>query len=237
MSTRRPFAPVARQTLTDQVRERLVASIEHGELGPGDRLPAEDVLCRELGVSRPSVREAIRELMVLGLVERRGNRAHVAERMPDVHFDVARRIEQIRELFETRRAVEVPLTRYAATRASEERVAEIVELDRRIARVTTLEELRPLDQRLHAMIAGAAGNVLLAELHAKVASALFESTRFAELMTTAHPPAETRRILDEVALGHSAITEAIAAGDGDRAAAAATAHLDEVEARLIARTT
>ena len=47
-------------------------------------LPSEDSLGEQFGVSRTSVREAIRELITLGLIERRGNRAHVVEHLPEV---------------------------------------------------------------------------------------------------------------------------------------------------------
>ena len=67
------FTQVARRSLADDVRERLEASIVSGALAPGARLPSEEVLSADFGVSRTSVREAIRELIVLGLVERRGN--------------------------------------------------------------------------------------------------------------------------------------------------------------------
>ena len=235
MSNRTPFPRLERSSLTDQVRERLAESITSGALPPGAQIPSEERLCREFGVSRPSVREALRELMALGMVERRGNRAHVVEHFPDVRIDVAERIERVRELFETRRAIEVPLTRHAAERATVTQRAEIVALASRIAAASTLEELRPLDEAFHALVAASAGNALLAELHAKVMEALFNSPRYEGLLNDAHSPASERRVVRASAQAHAAIAEAVRSGDGEAAALAALEHLAEVESRMLAR--
>jgi GntR family transcriptional repressor for pyruvate dehydrogenase complex len=235
VSSRTPFVRLERSSLTDQVRERLAESITSGALPPGAQIPSEERLCREFGVSRPSVREALRELMALGLVERRGNRAHVVEHFPDVRIEIAERVERVRELFETRRAIEVPLTRHAAERATPAQRAEIVALADQITAVSTLDALRPLDQAFHALVAASAGNALLAELHAKVMEALFNSPRYEGLMNVAHTPASEKRVVRASANAHAAIAAAVNDGDGEAAAVAALEHLVEVESRMVAR--
>ena len=236
MNSRTPFPRLERSSLTDQVRERLAVSITSGALPAGAMLPSEERLCQEFGVSRPSVREALRELMALGLVERRGNRAHVVEHFPDVRIDVAERIERVRELFETRRAIEVPLTRHAAERATAAQRAEIQVLAKRITAAATLEELRPLDEAFHALVAAAAGNALLAELHAKVLEALFNSPQFEGVMNAHHSAGQEKRIMRESARAHAAIADAVARGDAVGAELAALEHLAEVESRLVRQT-
>ncbi len=187
-----PFAPVARRSLADDVRRQLEARIRSGVLPPGSMLPSEDALGQELGVSRSSVREALRDVVALGLVERRGNRAHVVEHLPAVRLDDVRR-DRIREVFETRRLIEVQLAEYAAARATPRQRRELAELAARIEAATDLEALRPLDRAFHGTVGAAAGNALLAELHAKVLDAVFASPPFEELLHGEPDPGDARR--------------------------------------------
>jgi GntR family transcriptional repressor for pyruvate dehydrogenase complex len=226
-----PFAPVARRSLADDVRRQLEARIRSGVLPPGSMLPSEDALGQELGVSRSSVREALRDVVALGLVERRGNRAHVAEHLPTVRLDDVRR-DRIREVFETRRLIEVQLAEYAAARATPRQRRELAELAARIEAATDLEALRPLDRAFHGTVSAAAGNALLAELHAKVLDAVFASPPFEELLHGEPDPGDARRVLLVSARAHAAIARAVIAGDVSAAGAAARAHLDDVERRL-----
>jgi DNA-binding FadR family transcriptional regulator len=235
VSSRVPFAPVARQTLTDQVRDQLQERILAGTFPAGSLLPSEGTLCQELGVSRPSVREAIRELMVLGLVERRGNRACVVEQLPEVRFDVAERLERVRELFETRRAIEVPLTQYAAERATQAQREQLCRLASALSDVTRLEQLRPHDEAFHSLIAASAGNDLLAGLHNKVLDALFNSPKFEDLMSEDLTLDEELNIVKSSARSHKAIAKAVLNADPNAAANAARQHLDDVERRLLER--
>src|SRR6478752_5725553 len=145
MSDRRAFAPVARRSLADEVREQLATGIRVGSLAPGSLIPSEDSLGEQFGVSRASVREAIRELITLGLIERRGNRAYVVEHLPEVKLEADIRRERIREVFETRRLLEVQLTEYAAARATLAQRREIAAIAERIRAAMSVEELRPLD--------------------------------------------------------------------------------------------
>jgi GntR family transcriptional regulator, transcriptional repressor for pyruvate dehydrogenase complex len=235
MATRAPFAPVERRTVADEIRERLVSSITAGDLPPGARLPSERTLCDEFGVARTSVREAIQGLVSVGLIERRGNRAYVVERLPEVRVGEDERRHRVRQLFETRRVIEGPVAELAACRADE---AQRAELSRQAARFhprLTIDEFRPLDRTFHATIAAACGNELLAELHGKVLDALFESDTFDSLLTAEENEAEVRRIIGESTQAHAAIAAAIADGDGAGAAEATRAHLDEVEARMLQR--
>src|SRR4051812_13312335 len=94
--TRGKFAPVSRRSLADDVREQLATGISTGTLAPGALIPSEESLCQQFGVSRTSVREAIRELITIGLIERRGNRAYVVEHLPDVRVEADERLDRIR---------------------------------------------------------------------------------------------------------------------------------------------
>jgi len=227
------FAPISRRSLADDVRRQLELNIRSGVFAPGAMLPSEQTLCREFGVSRPSVREAIREVITLGLVERRSNRVYVVEHLPAVRLEADERLARIREVFETRRLIEVQLTEYAAARASAEQRREIAEFAHRIEQTTDVEALRPLDRAFHAVIAAAAGNALLAELHAKVLDVVFAAPPLEAMLGTAANRADAKRILGTSARTHTAIADAIMIGDVAAASTAARAHLDDVEARMI----
>jgi len=229
------FEPIARRTLADDVRRQLEAHIRAGGLTPGAMLPPEDELATRFAVSRSSVRAALRDLLAVGLLERRGNRAHVVEQLPAMQVGETVRTTRIREVFETRRLLEVQLAQYAAVRATAAQRADVVEVAAAIGRVADVEALRPLDRAFHAAIAAAAGNALLAELHAKVLDAVFASPPFDTMLRGAAGSAEEARILATSACSHGAIAAAVAGGDPDAARDAARAHLDDVEARLLSR--
>jgi GntR family transcriptional repressor for pyruvate dehydrogenase complex len=229
------FAPVERRTIADEVRERLLTSIMSGQLQPGEAIPSERALCDEFGVARTSLREAIQGLASLGLLERRGNRTHVVEHLPEVKVDGDSRKERVRQLFETRRVIEVPIAELAAARADARQRAELARIAEAFDGQLSIEEFRPLDRAFHAAIASACGNPLLAELHNKVLVALFESPSFDSLLSDVRNRTEVRRIIGESSAAHVAIAGAIADGDVDAAGTAARSHLDAVEARMIAR--
>jgi GntR family transcriptional repressor for pyruvate dehydrogenase complex len=225
------FAPVSRRSLADDVREQLATSIRTGTLAPGALIPSEESLCQQFGVSRTSVREAIRELITLGLIERRSNRAYVVEHLPEVRVEADERNERIREVFETRRLLEVQLTEYAAERATAQQRDDILALAERIRATMSVEELRPLDREFHAAIADAAGNPLLGELHTKVLEAVFSSSRYGGLLSGPDLD-DVGQVLAESRSIHTVIAQAIARGDAKAAGDAAKRHLDVVERRL-----
>lgn len=228
------FEPVARRTVADEIRERLLASITTGEIQPGDALPSERALCDQFGVARTSLREAIQGLSSLGLIERRGNRTHVVERLPEVQVEPDARKERVRLLFETRRVIEVPIAEMAAVRADEHDRADLQRMADAFHDKLTIDEFRPLDRSFHSRIAATCGNPLLAELYGKVLDALFESPSFDSLLRDVRNRTEVRRIVGESSRAHIAIAAAIASGDVTEAGNAVRSHLDEVEARMLA---
>lgn len=235
MSRPTTFSPVERRTVADEIRERLLTSISSGQIQPGEALPSERALCDQFGVARTSLREAIQGLSSLGLIERRGNRTHVVERLPEIRVEPDARKERVRLLFETRRVIEVPIAELAAERADAEAQAELARLAEGFSDKLTIDEFRPLDRAFHAAIAATCGNPLLAELYGKVLDALFESPSFDSLLRDVRNRTEVKRIVGESSKAHVAIASAIATGDPVQAGAAVRGHLDEVEARMLAR--
>lgn len=232
-ATRAPFETIPRRTVSAEIRQRLADAIETAKLPPGTPLPAERVLCQEFKVARTSVREAIQGLVIAGYLERRGNRAVVAERLPEVNFTGDDRKEMVRQLFEVRQVVEPAIVRFATLRANDDERAGLVDI---AARVTDdLAEFRQIDRAFHTALARACGNPLLWEVHAKILASLFGSGEFVSLLYAEVNRAEVAAIIEESTKAHQAIAEAVAAGYTRKAVAAVVAHLDDVERRMVER--
>jgi GntR family transcriptional repressor for pyruvate dehydrogenase complex len=230
-----PFGPVERRTVADEIRERIADSIRSGELQAGDRLPPERQLCEQFQVARPSVREAIQGLVSVGYLERRGNRPYVAELLPEVDLNDDGRKRTVRELFETRRVIELQLAELACMRATPEERARILDVAAAFTPDLSLDEFRRLDRSFHSAIADACGNSLLNELYRKVLHSLFESGDFASLLYARPNRKEVTALVASAGHQHQAIAGAIAAGDPVAVVAAAEEHLADVEERMLRR--
>jgi GntR family transcriptional repressor for pyruvate dehydrogenase complex len=230
------FQPIPRETLSAAIRDRLVERIASGELEPGARMPSERTLSEQFAVARTSVREAMQGLLSLGVIERRGNRSYVAEQLPDVRLGVERGDDRktfVRQLFETRRVLELPIIRMAAERATEEDRADIAELAKGFTQGMALDAFRAQDRLFHAAISRAAGNPLLVEVYGKVMGQLFRSDDFASLLSADANREEVSKIVNRSARHHAVIARAIGRGDPDAAVEAGTRHLDAVERGMI----
>jgi GntR family transcriptional repressor for pyruvate dehydrogenase complex len=230
------FLPVTRETLSSQIRDQLLERITSGALEPGSRVPSERDLSEQFQVARTSVREAMQGLLSLGVIERRGNRSYVAERLPDLHFDqLDQRKEFVRQLFETRRLLEVPIIELAAVRATDEQRDAISALADQFRDDLELQEFRELDHAFHALISRACANPLLVEMYGKVLTRLFRSEGIASLLSDDANRGEVSRIVGEAASQHARLARAVADGDVAAAAAEGSAHLAAVERSLIDR--
>jgi GntR family transcriptional regulator, transcriptional repressor for pyruvate dehydrogenase complex len=230
------FEPINRPTLSAQIRDQLLDLVSSGALEPGARVDSERDLSEKFQVARTSVREAMQGLLSLGVIERRGNRFYVVERLPDVTFrQVDDRKEFVRHLFETRRLLELPIIELASERADEAGRAEITEVADRFSPQMSLREFRELDRRFHAAIAHACGNPLLVELYGKVLARLFHSTGLESMLSDEANRVEVDKIVEESMRQHAALARAVAEGDTSAAVAEGRAHLASVETGLIDR--
>jgi len=233
------FTPVDRRTLSQEVRDRLFEAVRSGDLVPGGVIPSERSLCEDFGVARTSVREAIQGLVSLGVLERRGNRTVVAERLPEMlpmlDGNSAQRTLKVRELFEVREAMELPIAKLVAERATEEQINEIVQMVCRFKSTMDVEEFRALDRAFHWSLARACGNELLSELYGKVLDRLFQSEDFAQPLTARVNSRAVRLIVRDSCAAHRAIAGALQRRDVDAVTEAVEHHLDQVQNQLIDR--
>jgi GntR family transcriptional regulator, transcriptional repressor for pyruvate dehydrogenase complex len=211
--------------VTDDAIERIRARIAGGEWGPGTRLPRESDLAQQLGLSRNSLREAVRALSLARVLEvRQGDGTYVASLEPGELLEPTLsatdllRGRTVLDLFEVRRMLEPEAAALAARASSPEVVASLRrELDRMIDAGDRADELVEADTAFHDVIAAARGNGVLRAL----LRSLSTSTQRARLW---HGIAE-RGALDLAREEHTRIYEAIAAGDADLARASALMHI------------
>lgn len=211
-------------SVTDEAIEKIRELIISGHWKAGDRLPRENDLAAQLGLSRNSLREAVRALALVRVLEvRQGDGTYVGSLEPDQLLQSTRfvthllRDHTIVELFEVRRLLEPAAAALAAVRMDEPALHALrAELDRMMA-ATTVEELVEADVAFHAVIAGAAGNAVL--------SSLLDSLSTRTLRARLWRGLADEQALDSTRAEHTRIYEAIMLKDPELARAAATVHI------------
>ena len=222
--------PVRRVRVYQDVADQLRRLIVGGRLRVGERLPPERELAQQLGVSRASLREAVRALAQVGLLESRQGEgtfvrevdlAQLRELFPSLLITQS---DLIRELLEVRKIWEPAVAFYAAQRATEEDVAALREILRRQEEkarqgLTAIEE----DSAFHYTVAAAAGNSIIV----RVMDALMEllaKSREQSLQMGGRPHWSLQ--------GHRRLLAAVAAHDSQAARQAALEHIEKVEGLL-----
>lgn len=211
-------------TVTDEAIAKIREMIVSGRWRPGDRLPREADLALQLGLSRNSLREAVRALALVRVLEvRQGDGTYVSSLEPDLLLEtttfVAHLLQDhtVLELFEVRRLLEPAAAALAAVRMDEaERHHLRAELERMRA-AGNLEEQMDADMAFHSVIARAAGNAVLSSLLDGLAARTMRA-RLWRGRTDAQSRANT---LAE----HERITEAIMSRDPELSRALAAAHV------------
>lgn len=214
--------------VTDEAIEQIKAMIVRGELAPGDRLPPEKELAERLGLSRNSMREAVKALEVIRVLDvRRGDGTYVTSLEPhllleaisfvvDMHDD-----ESLLEIFAVRRILEAHASGVAAARATDEQVQHIQHEIESADGLADVADLVAHDLRFHGAIVTVGGNRYLASL----VESLSSQTVRARLWRGLTEDDAVARTLSE----HRAIADAIANHDVELATSLTTAHIAGVE--------
>ena len=220
---------LTRTSLPDQVFHRLVSDVLSGRYAPGERLPAQRALAAELGVNMASVREGVKRLEQLGLVEvRQGDAMRVRDwRLhggPDVLAHLIARgggldREMVRAVMEARRLLLSGSARLAAARRREDQALLLASLADRLAGARD-EEAQHLDFAFFAALIEAAGNVVFLLVMNSIRALYLENL-------------ELFRPLVSGADAYAAAARAVRDGDGDAAAAEIAALAAAQEARLL----
>jgi DNA-binding FadR family transcriptional regulator len=224
------LGPVRAGNAFEETVERLLTVIKLGVVAPGDRFPAERELAGLLGVSRITLREAIRELQQAGYVESRRGRfggTFVTYTRPAPDPGEARRIAledsvRLADALAFRMALETGAAQVLAA-ADGDRGREV--LLERLAAVNSAspEDYRRLDTLFHLAIAELTGSALLAAACADARMRLNDLLNAIPVL---------RHNIVHTAAQHTAIVEAILAGDPERARCVVAEHLDGTGALL-----
>ena len=225
-----PIKAVEPQRLYRRIAEQIVQLIRRGEYRPGERLPPERDLARQLKVSRPSVREALIALEVEGYVEVRvGSGVYVTQRRPQ-----SRRADTLSgdsgpfELIAARRLLESECAALAAKLASPAQIrrmqAALAAMDRdRRRSVMPIEN----DRRFHLEVADASGNSALV-----LAVRTLWEQRAGPLFVTLEHHFDTPDLWESAIAEHRAVMSAIEHHDPVAARAAMRRHMDRAAKRF-----
>ena len=227
--------PVRENNAFEETVERLLTVIKLGFVGPGERFPAERELAAQLGISRLTLREAIRELQQAGYVESRRGRSggtFVTGRPPAPGRGELRRLaredgDKLADALTFRLALETgsadALAQLVAQSSAREDTPQV--LQARLADVNGAgpQDYRRLDTLFHLSIAELTGSTLLTAACADARMRLNDLLNAIPVL---------QRNIDHTAGQHAAIVTAILAGDAGRARHAVAEHLEGTAALL-----
>ena len=220
------FEVIRRSKVYEEVARQLERMIL-SKLHPGDKLPSERELAEMLGVSRSSIRDAIRSLELMGMVEpRQGAGTVVREISSDSLVNplanaLRHKLELVSEFLDFRRMLEPPLAARAATHASDEEIAEMEEiLERQERKLRQGESAIAEDSEFHYSIALASRNSVVFKVLDTLMD-LLRDTRERSLQIEGRP--------QKSLAGHRRILMAIKRHDAEAAKAAMRRHIEDVE--------
>lgn len=226
------FEAIRRNKIYEEVAKQIERLILE-KLHPGDKLPPERELAQMLGVSRSSIRDAIRSLELIGMVEpRQGAGTVVREISAESLINplaalLTRQKQLVGELLDFRMMLEPPLAARAATHASPEEIAEMEEILRRQEEKLLRGELAvEEDSDFHYSIAMASGNSIVLKVLDMLMDLLRE-TRERSLQVEGRPQKSVG--------GHRRILGAIKRNDAEAAKSAMRRHIEDVQEIVLDR--
>jgi GntR family transcriptional repressor for pyruvate dehydrogenase complex len=224
------FGTIERSALPDQIAERILQMIKDRQLKPGDKLPPERDLSAMMNVGRPALREALRALSLMNVIEiRQGTGAYVtqldtAQLVQHLDFVFSLNDAAIMDLFDARKIVEAGTAELAAQRTTDEDVALLeASLQKSADSAHDPELFLFADLELHTLIATIARNPILLRFIESIHQLGLVSRR------------RTGRlggVTDQSMSDHRHIVEALKARDPKAAREAMLAHLGNVEKKL-----
>ncbi|WP_432827484.1 FadR/GntR family transcriptional regulator [Dactylosporangium sp. CA-092794] len=214
--------------LTDEAIDKIKGMITSGELGPGDRLPKEADLAERLGLSRNSLREAVKALSMIRVLDvRQGDGTYVTSLEPNLLLDALsfvvdfHRDDTVLQFLEVRRILEPAATALATERMTDADVAKLQTVLDQLGDDPTIEALVANDLEFHRLIAAGSGNAVLCSLIDGLSGPTTRA-RIWRGLTQEGAAARTRE-------QHQAIVEAIASRRPDLARSWASIHVAGVE--------
>jgi GntR family transcriptional repressor for pyruvate dehydrogenase complex len=232
--TRPSFRPIEAVRLSDEAVDQIQEMVLKGDLSPGDRLPGERALARQLRVSRTAVRDALRILEGMGVVEvRPGRGTFIASELSEATSPLrwkewlGEHREQTSQIMEVRELLEVKVAQWAtekATTADIQSMERSVDLMEQAIRRNDVDAMVAADRAFHDTLGRASGNQVIALMRESLYLALQGQTQTVFRMTSRGPDS-----LKE----HQAILAAVRDLDTPGAARAMLHHMRNVAQVLL----
>jgi GntR family transcriptional regulator, transcriptional repressor for pyruvate dehydrogenase complex len=217
--------------LTDEAIEKIKQMILSGRVRPGEKLPREADLAAELGLSRNSLREAVKALSLINVLDvRQGDGTYATSLAPSLLLEALsfivdfHRDDTVLEFLEVRRILEPAATAMAAMKMTDEDLAELERILDSVDVDSAVENFVAADLEFHRKIALGSGNTVLASLVDNMSM----PTARARVWRGMTEPHALERTLGE----HRAIYQAIANRDPDLARSWAAVHIAGIESWL-----
>ncbi|MDX9851523.1 MAG: FadR/GntR family transcriptional regulator [Anaerolineaceae bacterium] len=211
-----------KQSVPEEIVKEILQLIQNGELKPGDQLPTERELMEQLDVSRSSIREALRALSVMNVINiRQGHGTYVSSLDPHLlveHLEFVVSLEDatILHLFEVRKMIEVYCAELAAKRIKPEEISQLkMKLE--------LEDVRNIDIGLHSEIARLSKNPILIRIY----SSIERLSQISRNRTGSIPG-----VREQASIDHENIVNAIISNDPEESRKRMLEHLQFVERKL-----
>ena len=214
--------------LTDEAIEKIKAMILDGELRPGERLPKEAELAEHLGLSRNSLREAVRALSLIRVLDvRQGDGTYVTSLEPSLLLEAIgfvvdfHRDDTVLQFLEVRRILEPAAAALAAQRMTDDEIADLRAVFDQLGPDPSVEALVQNDLEFHRRIAAGTGNAVLCSLIDGISGPTTRARVWRGLTQEG--------AVDRTQEQHLAILDAIAARRPEVARSWATVHVAGVE--------
>lgn len=230
------FKSVESRSVSQMIVEQIQDMIMSGELKAGDPLPTERALAETLNVGRPSLREALKALEVMGVVEsRQGSGNYISNNVNEsfykplsLSFKLSGRDHS--EILQMRRMIEYYTTVNAAQRADEDDIKSLKDIENKLEALTDPLEISKADRSFHTRIAEITGNSLILDT-LNSASYLLDSFANETIRISGFQGDSLESVYEE----HRNIIKAIEAHDQGAAYDAIKAHLGSIRVDLMDR--
>ena len=225
------FEAIRRNAVAHEAIATIKRMIVRGDLQAGQRLPAERELAVQLGVSRPSLREAIRALIALNILDsRHGEGTFVSSLEPDLlaePIDFVLQVDDggIAALFEARGVLEAGIAAFAAERATDLELAELEDFAKRgRAKLSDASAFIEHDIEFHDRIRRAARSPVLASMLGSISTLSIE---------TRQRTAQSQTVRARAQADHVRMVKTLKARDSEAARRAMIAHLEHIRKALL----
>lgn len=227
------FTPIKNTKVYEQVIEQIEGMITNGILKKGDRLPSERELVEQLGISRASIREALRSLEIIGLIEsKQGEGNFIRENFDNTLFEPLSIMFmlndcKIEEIFELRKVIEIETAALAAKKITTEEINKLQMLVDNMKTSEDEDERVKDDAKFHYTIAKASGNFLILSILNTVSS-LMDS-----FIKDARKNIINNQLKDSIDNEHEEILNALKTHNPDKASESMRKHMNLINKNLV----